>query len=58
MIQGISPLSPAVFEPRCDYNEQTVDEVIGYFRNARHANVKRYSELSVDELAKSSLHPS
>ena len=57
MIQGISPLSPAIFEPRGDYNEQTVDEVIGYFRNARHANVKRYSELSVDELAKSSIHP-
>jgi len=57
MIQGVSPMSPAVFEPRGDYNQQTVEEVIDIFRKARQANVNRYSELTADELERSSLHP-
>lgn len=57
MIQGVSPMSPAVFEPRGDYNQQTVEEVIDIFRRARQANVKRYGELSAYELERSSLHP-
>jgi hypothetical protein len=57
MIQGISPMSPAVFEPRGDYNQQSVEEVIAYFRKTRIANVKRYSDLTNDELERSSLHP-
>ena len=57
MINGISPMSPAVFEPRGDYNQQSVEEVIGYFRKTRYANVKQYGELSMDELERSSLHP-
>jgi hypothetical protein len=57
MIQGISPMSPAVFEPRGDYNTQSVEEVIGYFRSTRQSNVRRYSDLSGDDLERSSLHP-
>lgn len=57
MIKGISPMSPAVFEPRGDYNAQSIQEVIGYFRDTRRANVGKYSGLSVDDLERSSLHP-
>ncbi|HEX6892620.1 MAG TPA: DinB family protein [Chryseolinea sp.] len=57
MIRGVSPMSPAVFEPRGDYNQQSVAEVIAYFQKTRTANVNRYSELTSDELERSSLHP-
>ena len=57
MVQGVSPMSPAVFEPRGDYNQQSVENVIAYFRKTRNANIKRYSELTTDELERSSLHP-
>ena len=57
MIKGISPMSPAVFEPRGDYNAQSIEEVIGFFRDSRRANVSKYSRLSVDDLERSSLHP-
>jgi uncharacterized damage-inducible protein DinB len=57
MIRGVSPMSPAVFEPHGDYNQQSAEEVIAYFRKTRNANVTRYSELTTDELEKTSLHP-
>ncbi|HMG94257.1 MAG TPA: DinB family protein [Chryseolinea sp.] len=57
MVRGVSPMSPAVFEPRGDYNQQSVEEVIAYFRKTRDTNVKRYGELTSDELERSSLHP-
>jgi uncharacterized damage-inducible protein DinB len=57
MIRGISPMSPAVFEPRGDYNAQSAEEVIEYFRKTRRANVSKYSELSDDDLERSSMHP-
>jgi len=56
MIMGITPMSPAVFEPR-DYNQKPVEDVISYLRRTRIANVRRYSVLSADELLRSSLHP-
>lgn len=56
MIMGITPMSPAVFEPR-DYNQKPVEDVINYLRRTRIANVRRYSVLSADELGRSSLHP-
>src|SRR5262249_34332269 len=56
MILGITPMSPAVFEPR-DYNQKPVEDVISYLRRTRIANVRRYSVLSADELIRSSLHP-
>lgn len=57
MISGISPMAPAVFEPRNDYNQLPAREVIAYLQRTRTANIRRYSELSETELKKSSLHP-
>ena len=56
MIAGISPMSPAVFEPR-DYNQQPVSMVINYFRENRIKNMNRYRSLTDVELTKVSLHP-
>ena len=55
--QGVSPMSPAVFEPTRDYNAQAVGEVLAYFREGRLKNLKRYRQLLDDDLKKSSLHP-
>lgn len=57
MKQGISPLSPAVFEPRQDYNSQSVQNVLQYFRENRFKNLSRYKSLSDDDLQRASLHP-
>jgi uncharacterized damage-inducible protein DinB len=54
---GVSPMSPAVFEPRQDYNSQPVSEVIRYFRKNRAANLQKYKNLKEEDLSKSSLHP-
>ena len=57
MLNGISPLSPAVFEPGQDYNSQPVGQVLGYFAKSRMANLRKYRTLSETDCAKSSLHP-
>ena len=57
MINGISPMSPAVFEPKQDYNRQSLNEVLTYFRINRSKNLERYQQLSEEELSKASLHP-
>jgi hypothetical protein len=57
MRNGISPMSPAVFEPRQDYNSQPVSIVLEYFRKNRFANLLKYKSLKEEDLAKSSLHP-
>lgn len=57
MISGIPILSPAVFEPQKDYNQQSVHQVVADFLRIRTKNINRYSTLSRDDLAKSSLHP-
>lgn len=56
MISGVSPMSPAVFEPR-PYHEWPVAKVIEYFRENRIRNIERYTALTSDELDKSSEHP-
>ena len=56
MIAGISPLSPAVFEPK-PYHELPIQEVINFFREARSKNIRRYKELSPSDLEKTALHP-
>ncbi len=56
MIAGISPLPPAVFEPK-PYHELPIQEVINFFREARSKNIKRYKELSASDLEKVALHP-
>jgi len=57
IIQGISPMSPAVFEPKLDYNSMPVSKVLQYFRENRTRNVERYRNVSEEHLTKSSLHP-
>jgi hypothetical protein len=57
MVNGISPLSPAVFEPKQDYNKMRVSEVIEYFIERRKKNLKKYSMLIEAALMKASLHP-
>jgi hypothetical protein len=56
MIAGISPLLPAVFEPK-PYHELPIREVLNVFRDSRTRNIKRYKSLSSSELEKTSLHP-
>ena len=56
MISGISPMSPAVFEPKPFY-EWPISTVIEYFRDNRLRNINRYALLTPDELEKSSEHP-
>jgi uncharacterized damage-inducible protein DinB len=57
IIKGVSPMSPAVFEPRGDYNAQPVEEVINFFRENRKKNLNAYYNLAEKDLLKSSLHP-
>jgi hypothetical protein len=54
---GISPMSPAVFEPRSDYNAQPVAEVLKYFKTNRQKNLDEYKNIPQKDLDKSSLHP-
>lgn len=57
MVNGISPMSPAVFEPKFDYNAQPIFEVLKYFRENRLQNIHKYSTLKETDLERSSLHP-
>ena len=56
MVNGISPLSPAVFEPQ-DYNPWPIEKVLDLFKTNRLKNLKKYQSLSESDLMKSSLHP-
>jgi uncharacterized damage-inducible protein DinB len=57
MVQGVPLLSPAIFQPRQDYNVQPIYEVLQYFSRNRIKNLERYARLTEDELMRSSLHP-
>ena len=57
MLSGVSPLTPAVFEPRQDYNSQSVNEVLNLFVKNRLRNLNRYHALSEEDCMKCSLHP-
>lgn len=57
MLNGVSPMSPAVFEPKFDYNAQSIEEVIRFFRENRKKNLQKYSSIRESDLSKSSLHP-
>ena len=57
MINGITPMSPAVFEPKHDYNAKSIKEVLALFEKNRKENLKKYSQLNDDAFGKSSLHP-
>lgn len=56
MVAGITPLSPAVFEPQ-DYNPWPIDKLIDLFKTNRLINLKKYQSLSDPDLLKPSLHP-
>jgi hypothetical protein len=56
IISGVSPMSPAVFEPN-PYHEWPIRQVIEYFQRNRISNIERYRHLTADELDKSSVHP-
>ena len=57
MLAGISPLSPAVFEPRGDYNIMPIQEVVQFLSSIRKANLEKYKSLAAADLEKASLHP-
>ena len=56
MVNGVSPMSPAVFEPQ-DYNPWPIEKVLALFKTNRSKNLKKYQSLSESDLSKSSLHP-
>jgi hypothetical protein len=57
MIQQVSPMSPAIFQTKQDYNAMPVIEVLNFFHKNRLRNVERYHQLTDAELRCSSLHP-
>ena len=56
IISGISPMSPAVFEPK-PYHEWPIRKMLQYFHENRKKNIERYQSLTAGELQKTSLHP-
>lgn len=56
MVAGISPMSPAVFEPQ-DYNPWPIEQVVEYFITTRSKNLSKYLSIAEDNLLKQSLHP-
>lgn len=57
MINGISPMSPAVVQPGRDYNILPIHEVLKFFNENRKKNLLKYNALTIDSLKMSSLHP-
>lgn len=56
IITGISPMLPAVFEPKA-YHAWPIREVLQYFHENRKKNIERYQSLKAGELQRTSLHP-
>ena len=56
MVAGISPMSPAVFEPQ-DYNPWPVERVVSFFKETRLKNLQKYHSIAENDLLKSSIHP-
>jgi GNAT superfamily N-acetyltransferase len=57
MIGNVSPMSPAVFEPKADYNAMDITNIISLFERNREANLLAFRSLSLPELERSSFHP-
>lgn len=57
MLAGAKFMSPAVFEPKGDYNAMTKNEVLAFFRSTRMENIRKYRTLQESDLDKSSIHP-
>lgn len=56
MVNGVSTLSPAVFEPKA-YFKWAINDVMQYFEETRQLNISRYKALQQNDLKKSSMHP-
>lgn len=56
MTSGAAVLSPAVFEPK-DYSTWPIGKVLDYFDKTRAGNIKKYNNLTDDQLLKDSEHP-
>ena len=57
MLNGITLMSPAVFEPLQDYNTLSIQEVFHFFKLKRLENLRRYRTLTEVERLQSSVHP-
>ena len=57
IIKGLPVLSPAVFEPKNDYNAKPVRIVLELFKENRVANISRFANLSETEITMTSTHP-
>lgn len=54
---GQPVMSPAVFEPKQDYNARSAEQVVEYFRRNRMANLDKYKSLVPEDFAHVSMHP-
>lgn len=57
IIRGLPVLSPAVFEPKGDYNANPTRDLLTFFEENRIANILRFTSLNEKELAMTSTHP-
>jgi hypothetical protein len=57
ILSGAVALSPAVFEPKQDYNSQTIAEVLKFFATSRNSNLTRYRNLTTPDAKRTSMHP-
>jgi hypothetical protein len=57
ILSGVAALSPAVFEPRQDYNSQSLGEVLEFFAASRNSNLARYGNITSADAKKTSMHP-
>ena len=57
MMNGISPMTSAIFETKQDYSAQPIEKVLDYFHTTRENSLKRFRSLTDTELTKSSIHP-
>ena len=57
MLNGLSPMTSAVFENKQDFNAQSIETVLNYFLKSRQESLNRFKRLTDVELTKSSVHP-
>lgn len=57
MLRGVSPMTPAVFEPKQDYNKQPLTAVLDFFKSRRTENLNAYNTLTESDCQKVSMHP-
>ncbi len=57
MLNGITLMAAAVFEPSLDYNALSIKEVFHFFKIKRLENLSRYKTLTEVERLQSSFHP-